>query len=253
MDNAPESTLQCDQEIGSILFKAKHIRMFLLTLFSSLVAAGIGIKRPADSMSFIFWLPILFYVFYRIVIQFSLRMVISMALMGCISTFCLFLPWTRSTIAAHYLEQSSRELDLSRLPSAQLHLIRAMQWDMNHPDIPYVRYRIANAVGNENDARTFLAEAVENGKDDAESLYDLARLYAKAGMRAKEVPLYHRVLEVRPNHAEANYCLAMYYDIYVHDKEKAIHHLKIARDHLPYENEWRKRCIEILDKLQNEP
>ena len=98
----------------------------------------------------------------------------------------------------------------------------------------------------------YLEKAVEAGRDDLDALYLLARLYAQSNEIKKEIPIYHRILERDPRHPEANYCLAMYYDQQLKDYKRAYFHLKTARDHLPADSAWRRRCDELLVQFKSQ-
>lgn len=161
----------------------------------------------------------------------------------------LFLPVTRRALATYHLGQALKATEKGEVPKAMRHVTRAEQFAPNHPDVLYAHYLWAAAKGRDEDTVEFLGKAVAAGRDDIDTLYLLARLYAKSGRREEEIPLYLRILKRQPTHPEANYSLAMYYDTQLHDRARAIGHLRIARDSLPIGNIWRQRCEELLAQL----
>jgi len=154
-------------------------------------------------------------------------------------------------LSEYYIKKSSLFLSRSELETSIKYFQKAKRLKPDHPEVLFLQYKSAQSQKNEDKAYSFLEKAMNAGYNDIDAWYDLARLHNKYGNRDKEVLIYKRILQRNANHPEANYCLAMYYDQELHDLEKTIYHLKIARDNLPSDNIWRKRCDEILSQMEN--
>lgn len=160
----------------------------------------------------------------------------------------LLSPPIRKVISGYYFRRAEAESAGNNFLEFEKNLRRSELWYKDQPDLMFVKYKMFLSSGKEKMAYDCLMKAVEGGHDDLDSLYTLARLHNKYGNTKDEFALYKRILEKEPNHPESNYCLAMFYDQKMHDKENTIKHLKIARDNLPADNIWRKRCDEILSR-----
>jgi len=214
----------------------------LVIWLSVQIAVGVCTE---GSGAFIISIPAAYYAVRRLSEVFpTLTWKLTMLAIGTASV--LMLPLTRNALATYHLGEAMRATQRGEVVKALRHVGRAQQYAPNHPDVLYARFLWATSQGRDQEAVEFLAGAVEAGASDIDTLYLLARLYAKAGQREKEIPLYLRILECQPTHPEANYCLAMYYDTELHDRARAIQHLVIARDNLPRGNVWRDRCEALL-------
>jgi len=221
---------------------------FLLYLFFFIFI--LGVFSEAGSKFFIIGLPIFYYIFSRFVEPLlTFKKSLSLSAIIIFISVIIVLPPTRKAIASYYLKIAGEGIYSKNTLEIQKELASAARWYPNHPELLYQRYLAAQVKGDLSKARVLLAKAVSAGHNDIDSIYTLARLYSQARETEKEIPLYEQILKIEPNHPEANYCLAMYYDQKQHNKEKAIYHLKIARDNLPADNEWRKRCEEIFSQL----
>jgi len=156
-------------------------------------------------------------------------------------------------VAGYYLSLAEQAYVQGNNGQWHVALISAGKWYANHPILLYAQYRVSLEDGEKSRKDDLLLKAVDEGLEDPDGLYEAARVLAKRGERAKEIALYRRILRLRPEHPEANYCLAMYYDQEQHDRPKAVHHLRIARDNLPEGNVWRARCEELLREFGQEP
>jgi len=207
-----------------------------------------------NSSTLIPLMPLMYYCSRRITVEPRLSkwlwLVAGICATGVLS---LHLPPTRKALAGHYLAQAQRACVESNNAAWGAALNRAKGWYPNHPILLYAQYRVSLEGGEELRRDDLLLKAVDEGLEDPDGLYEAARVLAKRGEQAKEISLYRRILKLRPAHPEANYCLAMYYDQEGHDRPKAVHHLRIARDNLPEDNVWRARCEELLCEFGQEP
>ena len=162
----------------------------------------------------------------------------------------LFLPLGRNIIAKYYIDRSNKYFSESNIISSVEYFRKAKRINPCHPEILFLEYKAAKANKDESKAYLLLEKSVSTGYDNIDVWYDLARFHSKHGKHKKEIELYQRILEIDKNHPEANYCLAMHYDKVLHERDKAIYHLRIARDNLPTGNIWRQRCEEILNQLK---
>jgi tetratricopeptide (TPR) repeat protein len=161
-----------------------------------------------------------------------------------------FSSFGRNILSEYYIDKSTLFLSRSDLEKSVIYFQIAKRLNPDHPEVLFLQYKSAQSQKNEDKAYSFLEKAVNAGYNDIDAWYDLARLHNKYGNHDKEVLIYKKILQRNVNHPEANYCMAMYYYQELHDREKTIYHLKIARDNLPSDNIWRKRCDEILSQLE---
>ena len=241
-----------------ILKGVSTIIKFAELLSKAILAVGLllllGCMCPANSGVFMVMIPLAYYFYRRIVLpRFTQRLIRATAMAGLLALLVICLPTTRKAIAGFYFRayvNAARE-DYSQ--EATRLFVRATQWKNDHPEILYEKFKYAFSTEDVGQAIHWLARAVENGRDDPDALYQLARLYAKTGAHNKEICLYHQILESEPFHPEANYCMAAYYHDVQRDTRKAIEHLQKARDSLPKGNPWTKRCDQILNQLSRKP
>ena len=205
----------------------------------------------SHSSIFIFSFPSIFYLCYRF-IKFYYLFKLNIFFSSFLTLFIIFAlsSFGRNLISEYYIAKSSNFLAKNDIIHSIEYFQKAKRFNPDNPKILFLQYKSANSMGQVKKAYKFLEKAIYNGYDDVEAWYDLARLHNKYGKRNKEIKLYRRILKKDKNHPEANYCIAMYYSQIVQDRDKAIHHIKIARDNLPEGNLWRKRCKEILDQLK---
>lgn len=206
----------------------------------------------SESNIFILALPIFFYIWKRFIQNSEFKKLKASFSLG-LTFFLIFIlsSYGRNVIAEYYIDKSTHAFFQNEIKTSIDYFQKAKRFSPDHPEILFLQYESAKAAGDDKKAYEFLEKAVYAGYENIDAWYDLARLHNKYGNRKKEVRLYEKVLKVSPEHPEANYGLAMYYDEVMHNRKKAIQHLKIARDNLPEGNVWRKRCEEILEDLES--
>lgn len=200
------------------------------------------------SAGFILCIPLIYYGILRLQAG-SRRTLWTVAILISLIAILLSSAVVRRAVATYLLRQASVAAQEGEIARALRLVVRAECFARDHPDVLYARHLWTAAQGRTEESTRWLARAVEAGHDDTDSLYALARLYAKTGQRAKEIPLYFRIVQRDPANPEANYCLAMYYDTQLRDRARAVRHLRIARDNLSKDNVWRKRCDDLLAQL----
>lgn len=195
--------------------------------------------------------PILYYLWRRfyLTLKYNTLKIIFISILTLFMITALS-SFGRNILSEYYIDKSTLFLSRSELVKSVRYFQKAKRIDPDNPEILFLQYRAAQSQKDENEAYSFLEKAVNAGYNDIDAWYDLARLHNKYGNHDKEVLLYKKILQRDANHPEANYCLAMYYYQERHDREKTIYHLRIARDNLPPDNIWRKRCEEILSQME---
>lgn len=158
----------------------------------------------------------------------------------------------RGLVARSFLDSCERQALHRRADGAAWSWRMAVRWSRGTRAADSGRFaRCALLVGDYPWARRYLAEAQADGSLGTDTAYAAARAFAKAGLADDERRLYEYVLSKEPAHPEANYCLAMYYDTQLHDRARAVYHLRLARDFLKPGSEWRRRCDEVLGLLES--